>query len=228
MSGPSYNQIPVINFSPTLAPPASLLCHRPQYLLSLLLLLLCVTGCGTTAMEEQLLGTWVGRPDSAAEREVRVPSPVSLQQDPSAVAQQTVDPAEPVSTKTSEGEKPDPNRTDLEAFDFRITLRFATGGEVEMWVGDKQDQLNGTWHLLSEEGSRAQIEIAAERLDEMQPPPQQLAKSGDKNAVEASKVEPPKEQRRFELLMEPEAHGFTLREVGADPRFGWLYFERQK
>lgn len=169
------------------------------------------------------MGRWVGGPDSMAERDRRVPSPVSdSPQEAPATGEEQVANLEsgqsPSQTQPIAGSQKSPKNsasqtdaeaTDLESFDFRLTLEFAEGGQLEMHKGENQQPLSGTWQVLSRTGNRAQLEIAASRGGEVS---------------KESKLE----QRRFELVLEPGANGFTLREEGADPKFGWLYFERQE
>lgn len=197
-----------------LAPPA-VLPHRSRsscfFPLLLVAIVANVVGCGAGPLEQQLVGRWVGKPDSMAGREKRVPSPITEADEAT-----TSDDNQAVSSQENGGQAEEPAKTnestDLETFDFRLTLDFGPEGMIEMWKEERQELLSGTWQVLSQTGNRANIEIAvkreADRESEQQP-------------------EPILEQRRFELVLEPEATGFTLREEGADPKFGWLYFERQ-
>lgn len=95
---------------------------------------------------------------------------------------------------------PNAEATDLEAFQFRIMLDLAAAGGLEMTL-DGVRKLKGRWRVVSRFGDRAVIELAT-------------AGSGGE------------EQRRFDLRLGPGAEWFTLREEGADPQFGQLYFRR--
>ncbi|MEM9185534.1 MAG: hypothetical protein AAGB00_03465 [Planctomycetota bacterium] len=168
-----------------------------------------VTGCGTAPLEQQLLGEWVGSPDSAAARESRTPSKLTQ------LTGRATDGANAAGEKAAEeeitaaadpvnAESPHPaaaEATDLDAFDFRITLNLRPRGELRMSLSGGA-ALAGSWQVLVQEGATGVLELV----------------SKPEGAVA--------QQRRFEVAMDPNGAGFTLREEGADPRFGWLYFRR--
>lgn len=198
---------------PTFPPEAARLFAARSFF-ALIALLLVATGCGPASLGDRLAGRWVGAPDSATERELRTPS-VLTKSTPAAasVAEEAT---------ASDGESPEEKEdglgpTDLEAFEFQITLDFAPGGKLTMWRGQQQEPIDGSWRIESQNGQRAVLEITDQ-------PPIAATEKPDENA---GAERPAGQQRRFEITMEPEDAGFTLREEGADPLFGWLYFRRE-
>lgn len=168
------------------------------------LVLLAIAGCGRESLEQKLVGQWIGSPDTAAAREKRNPSALTRATLANAAAPEA-EAAEEAEADDSEATSKQPANarpTDIEAFAFEVTLNFARGGKVEMWLDNEREKLAGKWLVISEASDRAVIEIINE----------------------ANNGKP--EQRRFELFTEEDDKGFTLREEGADPQFGWLYFRR--
>ncbi|MEM6798579.1 MAG: hypothetical protein AAF589_03615 [Planctomycetota bacterium] len=173
--------------------------NNARIAVTLAVLAAACSGCGTAAISERLVGAWVGEPDATAGEVIR-----------------------PTAAPDGEEEaEPPAEPTDLEAFDFRITLEFAPRGSVVMWLNDKQKRIDGSWQVLSVEGDRAQIEFTDQ-------PPRATENDGKPDArKDAKEPEAPKlTQRRFELRMDPDEDRFTLQEEGADKRFGRLVFRR--
>ena len=95
--------------------------------------------------------------------------------------------------------------TDLQKLDFQLTLDLRGDQSVEMWRGDQQDRLSGTWKILNANGRQLRLQLVAEH------PEDPLM---------------PQEVRNFAVALSADGHQFTLVEEGADPRFGSLLFVR--
>lgn len=92
--------------------------------------------------------------------------------------------------------------TDLEGYGVeRVGLTLRGDGVAKLSL-DQQPGLEGRWRMVMSEGRRAVVEIAVEP------------------AVNSE------ERRRFAIEFLPGEERFTLREEGADLRFGRLIFER--
>ncbi|MEM6329489.1 MAG: hypothetical protein AAF790_04480 [Planctomycetota bacterium] len=180
---------------------------------------LAAAGCGASAVSQRLEGVWVGRPDPEA----------GVVKRPSAApgADATRGEANPSDTRPGDAAAGLSGRTDLEAFDFEITLDFARRGVVTMWL-DGGQRIDGSWKVLSVDGGVALIELTD------RPPESPADKAAKKRAAaEGAPAAPPaaeqpkRTQRRFELRLDPERDRFTLQEEGADRRFGRLLFEKR-
>ncbi len=156
-----------------------------------------VPGCGPQSVSERLLGTWVGAPDPAAGKIDRPVAAVQLEDE------------KPVDAGQS-------TPTDLEAFQFRITIQFAKNGAATMWLDDSS-RIEGSWQVLSVDRDIVQLELT-------DGPPQLRREKGDSTEPIDSPAQ--REQRRFELEFDTEQEAFTLKEEGADKRFGRLLFKR--
>ncbi len=108
--------------------------------------------------------------------------------------------------------------TDLETHDFVVTLDFQRLGKVRMELNGEQP-IGGTWRVLSTDVGVSLIEIVDQ-------PPSAAAPTDQPATDRAAAVSAAPVKRRFALKWNQEGDGFTLREEGADPRFGWLYFQR--
>ena len=95
--------------------------------------------------------------------------------------------------------------TDLQKLDFQLTVDLRGDQSVEMWRGDQQDRLHGTWKILNANGRQLRLQLVAEH------PEDPLM---------------PQEVRNFAVALSADGHQFTLVEEGADPRFGSLLFVR--
>jgi hypothetical protein len=177
-------------------------------LLPICLLLLNVAGC-QASVESQLVGKWRGTPDSrqgAAERKAKLAGTTPADDAENGAAVMVADNPEA-----------EARRTDLEGVDVAIDLEFGDDGKIDMTrVGG--ESYRGVWRVIERIPPHgAEIEIS--RLAEG--PQQAQAEAGDDEPKIA-------EKRRFtiEFQKDGETDGFLLKEKGADPQFGRLYFRR--
>lgn len=161
------------------------------------LLVLATTGCGSGTVDG-LVGRWEGRPDSAVAFQARQ---AAL---PAAAAPGEKTEAPSAETPPIPSSPPFPDVTELEQYNVRVVLDFVRGGSMTMWLDDGRDRLAGRWKLSDVDGRQAILHIVARPDDNRQPA----------------------QRRRFELQWDQDGTGFTLREEGADPQLGWLYFRR--
>lgn len=123
------------------------------------LCLLLLTGCdGPMTLRQRLVGEWVGRPESGAERVLR-------EWPGRRGADGQVDPEDPGVVAAVEKAP----ATDLEvadAVEVQMQIRELGGAEMTL-VGETP--LEGTWTLEAVEGRRAQLEIAIAIEDEDDP-----------------------------------------------------------
>ena len=101
----------------------------------------------------------------------------------------------------------DQEPTDLQRLDFQLTLDLRGDQSVEMWQGDQQEHLRGTWKILNANGRQLRLQLVAERPEDRSMP---------------------LEVRNFAVALSADGHQFTLIEEGADPRFGSLLFVRRR
>ena len=123
-------------------------CRRLPLLLAILACLAATGGCDAPlSLSQQLVGDWVGRPESAAERTVR--------EWPTREA----DPNDPEIAEAAAETPP----TDLESFgSVRVELQLDDAGKAKLTlVGDKP--LVGQWSLPLVEGRRGVLEIKVQR-----------------------------------------------------------------
>lgn len=162
------------------------------------LLCLSITGCYQTHAD-RLVGTWQGEPDSTEAAAARSNKKAELQQ---------VELGGEKKLGSAESKRA-PEPTDLEAYDVGIKLDFHGDKTVQMSLSDGSEVRQGVWRVVTGlPPSGAEIEISL---------------TADDNAAAT-------EKRRF--LVDFENHsddasattGFTLREKGADVKFGRLYF----
>ncbi len=156
-----------------------------------------VVGCQQTTTA-RLEGTWRGVPDSRsaqlAREKEREKSTAKQPADGQSLAADIEEQAET---------KPAPP-SDLESLDFAILIEFAARGKVTMQLVGEATSLAGTWQIIETRPNGALVEIT------------RLRRTPDDE----------QEKRRFEITFEGEqkSAGFRLKESGADPRFGLLYF----
>ncbi len=158
-----------------------------------LLAITILTGCSDAALQSSLVGKWRGKPETSAARGEREQARlVALQQ---------------AAGIEGEGaaEKPMPlPPTDLEQFDFEITMDLASDGTAKMSLGGA-DERKGTWRIVATDPNGATLELALPEEPQADPI-----------------------RRRFELRFTSEERTqFTLREEGADPQFGRILFESE-
>lgn len=175
-----------------------------------LLFLLGALGCGPATTSQALIGAWEGRPDTVAAKRARNPIPTApgyeelAESDTPAKSTEADDELE--SLQPSE-------QTYLEAYDFAVLIEFKANGLVAMQMNGGQ-LINGVWRVLSTDVGVSIIEI----IDGVPP----------EDGEEPTEAALPLTRRRFSLELDKGNHGFTLREEGVDPRFGWLHFKRLK
>ncbi len=182
----------------------------------LLFVVLLLVGC-QPSVSSRLLGTWQGVPDSRAGQLARDKSRAKKTNDSQNAAKETdgrsiVDGPSVVDGQTLAAKleeqaetKPAPP-SDLESLDFTILIEFAARGRVTMQLVGDATSLAGTWQIIETRPNGALVEIT------------RLRRTTDDQ----------QEKRRFEITFEGDdaAAGFRLKESGADPRFGLLYFSR--
>lgn len=163
------------------------------------LLTILVVGCdGPLTVSQRLAGEWVGRPETAAERTLRE-WPGRRGEDGN------VDPENPEIVAAIEKAL----ATDLEAVGpMAIQMRLDELGSATLELNGQQ-ALEGIWSLTAVEGRRAQLEVSIDADGESE------AEAG---------AEPTRRRFTIEFLRTGEA--FVLQEIGADPRFGRLLFQR--
>jgi len=108
----------------------------------------------------------------------------------------------------------DNRRTDLEGVEVAIELNFLEGGKVEM-SREGGESYRGVWRVIERIPPKgAEIEIS------------RLADDDSNAQGEEPKIA---EKRRFTLEFQNDGQtpGFLLKEKGADPQFGQLYFRKQ-
>lgn len=154
----------------------------------------------------RLLGTWRGRPDSAAAADKRSHQ---LKEKQIQIAGRDQDMSANGDVPSSGQEEGATGRTDLEQYDVAVELDFQRGGRVRMTLIGDDESLEGVWRVVADlPPNAAEIEIG----------------------LLAAKGQGVEEKRRFliEFQEHGDAPGFTLREKGADPKFGRLYFAKAK
>lgn len=165
-----------------------------------------LVGC-QSSVESQLVGSWRGTPDSAAAAAAR---------DSKAKAAANKDSgAGPADAPLVEDDpETEQQPTDLEAVDVTIDLTFDDEGAVAMSrVGG--ETYNGVWRVIERIPPQgAEIEIS------------RLADGAKAEGEEAKPKIPEKRRFTIEFEKDGENEGFLLKEKGADPQFGRLYFRR--
>lgn len=186
-------------------------------LLVVAIALVLAAGCDTKLTKSQrIVGEWVGRPETAAERVVR--------EWPRATPDTLVDPDDQQVATAVADEPP----TDLEeATGVRIAMRLTDDGKAQLSLrGDEPRR--GTWELEPLDGRRAVLSIEVDKPEpeppaEGNPPnaPDEDPTASNKNKNASAR---PAERRRFDIEFLAPGPGFVLREAGADRRFGRLLF----
>ncbi len=165
-----------------------------------LLLLFPFVGCGSaTDLSSKLVGSWQGRPETAAERLLR---------------------EWPTDNKpTAEEAASQVTKTDLELLaPIQISMRLDRGGEAELsFKGGESNSLTsqpllGKWVYRSTNARQGMLEVEVDSKDD-----------------EKGEVAKERRRFLVELIKEAGAEGdrFLLVEEGADPRYGRLLFERK-
>ncbi|MCA9239174.1 MAG: hypothetical protein KDA37_03190 [Planctomycetales bacterium] len=175
-----------------------------------LVLPLLTVGCGPQTPSQRLVGEWVGRPDTFAAQKQRNPIPTAAGREAEAKSQANR-PAKPTAAEEKLSRLQPSESTDLEAYDFSISLDFLPDGKVEMALTG-QPPLSGQWRVLSTDVGVSRLEIVP------------AASPDDPAGDQPTELEPTR--RVFTVRFDKSGDGFTLREEGADIRFGWLYFQR--
>lgn len=178
-----------------------------------LAVLLLAAGCSPQTPSQRLVGEWVGRPDTFAAQKQRNPIPTAPGREATAKAQA---PTKPTGAQDKLSRMQPSETTDLEAYDFAITLDFREDAQVVMTLNGQQP-LTGRWEVLSTDVGVSRLEI----VPTVEP---EAAANGSAEQKPAADEQPTK--RIFTIRFNKAGDGFTLREEGADIRFGWLYFQR--
>ena len=154
-------------------------------------------GCQQRVSSE-LLGQWIGRPDTAAARAQRETQryggPASAEEDN-------------IPATTS------PRKTDWESFDVVVALNILSSSELEMSLEGGSEPRRGSWRILDISTTGCTIEIQTESKTE-------LNASGDAGQTTNRRFDLELDQREGELV------GFLMTEVGADRELGAIYFSR--
>lgn len=182
----------------------------PPYPAALLLLIaaLLSVGCGPTTVSQKLVGKWEGRPDTFAALRQRDPIPTAPGHEPRPDAKPVVESA--LAEKVARLQPSE--KTDLESFDFVVTFDFHADGTVDMLLNGAEKK-TGSWRVLSTDVGVSRLELTDSVPDEPRP-------------GEPGTTDQPITKRRFSLKFNEDADGFTLREEGVAPLFGWLYFTK--
>lgn len=194
-------------------------------------------------LADKLLGRWIGQPDTSAnqaEREalryhdltISQPPKGPMQiQDPTQTVDRSIETQRPAAgqrdslPKTSgQGTTSSIDATDWEQYDVQILLEFARSRQVHMSLTNGSEPRSGIWRVVRETPIGIVIEIETRRSG--QPGNQEIPIEGDVTT----------ERRRFELQLDFDdpptsgqpCVGFRLIELGADPRLGAIYFQREK
>lgn len=176
------------------------------------LLVVATTGCQPT-VRSRLEGKWEGRPDTTAAIAARQ---AKASQRKATSNDQAADESDSPSEEEAEAAH---GPTDLERFDVAIELEFQSGGTARMTLvgGESYDAV---WRVLTKvPPDGAEIELGRLGNAADAPTGSPPTKAGDDTVVE---------KRRFviDFQKDGDTEGFTLREKGADPKFGRLYFTR--
>jgi hypothetical protein len=203
------------------------------------------TGC-QDRMADQLLGRWVGQPDSSAKQAKRealryqdltgLPKTGLLKTGPlktgpvktkehSIEFQQPAESQHDLLTETpNQSSLLSAGATDWEQYDVQIFLEFEHSQQVSMSLANEAEPRSGSWRVVRETPMGLVIEIETSRNEP----------SGSQEMSGQGEVST--ERRRFELQLTLDDRsengqsclGFRLIELGADPRLGAIYFQREK
>ncbi len=174
--------------------------HLPLISCFVAFLLVASAGCQQT-VRSRLVGTWTGRPDTAADAAARS---AKLK------AKQRSEGGSGVDSPTEDAATAELGKTDLEQHDVAVCMTFADDKTVAMALGDGSEEVAGVWRVVATlPPDGAEIEISLTDSE---------GESSKRN-----------EKRRFIIDFQEngDAPGFTLVEKGADPQFGRLYFVRE-
>jgi len=175
-----------------------LLLPLPLPSLFLIGVLCLMAGCQPTTANK-LLGEWIGTPDTAHARAEREELRFGANQSATS----------PISQTSETGEAAQGKMTDWEQFDISIKFDFVSPERLNMSLADGSQPIVAEWSLLETTPTGCTIEVVAQ--------------------AEYSSEEPVR--RRFRLEFEQQngsLNGFLLREVGADPQLGAMYFRPAK
>jgi hypothetical protein len=188
------------------------------------------TGC-QDRMADQLLGRWVGQPDSSAKQAKReslryqdLMGPVKTKEH-SVEFQQPAESQHDLLTETpNQSSLLSAGATDWEQYDVQIFLEFERSQQVSMSLANEAEPRSGSWRVVRETPIGLVIEIETSRNEP----------SGSQEMSGQGEVST--ERRRFELQLTLDDRsengqsclGFRLIELGADPRLGAIYFQREK
>jgi hypothetical protein len=188
------------------------------------------TGC-QDRMADQLLGRWVGQPDSSAKQAKReslryqdLTGPVKTKEH-SVEFQQPAESQHDLLTETpNQSSLLSAGATDWEQYDVQIFLEFEHSQQVSMSLANEAEPRSGSWRVVRETPIGLVIEIKTSRNEP----------SGSQEMSGPGEVST--ERRRFELQLTLDDRsengqsclGFRLIELGADPRLGAIYFQREK
>ncbi len=198
------------------------------YRLAWLLLLVGSTAGCRDRHADQLLGRWIGQPDTAAARGARETlryQNLTGRQKPSVPLERDDQRVE--SDKLADTQRGSPREaqvSDWERYDVQIVLEFIRTGRVNMSLADGSEPQWGVWHVVQQTPVGLVIEIET----------RESGQEKDQGVSASDRIR--SQRRRFELQFETDPGvvgsgrwvGFRLVEVGADPRLGALYFKREK
>jgi len=175
--------------------------------IALLVLATSVAGCQQRTAS-QLLGRWVGRPDSELARAEREELKYGKGSDEKSSPAQTISSGSIVSGKSS-GEK-----SDWERYDVTVSLNFISHSRLEMSLAGGAEPVSGSWQIVASNSAGCTIEIVTNDSPDT-----------DESLAQTEM------RRRFQLLLDNrdgQCLGFSLAEVGADRQLGTLYFHREE
>lgn len=198
--------------------------------LALIVLLGSISAGCRNHVSDDLQGSWIGKPDTAAKRALREQRRYRLVDDSNLAGKMLSDSrSEPASSEPHlldalQEERPGAESstkndrvevTDWEKLEVCLIFHFQRDGRIDMSLADGSQSRTGKWQVVQQTPATVVIEI------ETRPPSDLPANPGPNPTV----------RRRFELLPDYEANrcvGFLLHEQAADPRLGSLYFTRQE
>ncbi len=149
-------------------------------------------------VSSQLLGRWVGQPDTAAARAARDQQKYGSSGVADPAAQQFV------------RERPP---TDWEQYATEIRLHFINKNTVEMSLADGSQPISGTWEVLGTSPVGCTIQVSTPRSSGSEQSPAENSSQLRRFEVELNE-------------QDGECVGFLLYEAGADRQLGAVYFRR--
>jgi len=181
--------------------------RRPGLPLRAVAIGMLASGCAPSVPSE-LLGAWVGRPDT---QQARAASE-NLRYGPSLRGAAT----EPSGEAPSGGVGADDRVTDWERYDATVRLRFLDRQRMTLQLDDRPP-VAARWRLVETGPAGAVLEV------DVDPPP------ASPSSAAAGESRPAR--RQFELAFDRDAGrlvGFALTEAAADRQLGALYFQRDQ